>query len=82
MFSYFSVSEEFGLFFFLPGLVEDVLKEFAAKKCVKLGKLLERSGGVGVESKEKESTTSRGPSSKRDLASADNCLSTKVFSPA
>ncbi|KAI6695100.1 hypothetical protein NL676_022810 [Syzygium grande] len=56
---------------------EDVLKEFAAKKCVKLGKLLERSGGVGVESKEKESTTSRGPSSKRDSASADNCLSTK-----
>ncbi|XP_030474120.2 uncharacterized protein LOC115691576 isoform X3 [Syzygium oleosum] len=56
---------------------EDVLKEFAAKKCVKLGKLLERSGGVGVESKEKESTTSRGPSSKRDSASADNCVSTK-----
>ncbi|GFY86642.1 hypothetical protein Acr_05g0002810 [Actinidia rufa] len=27
---------------------EDVLKEFAAKKCVKLGKLLEK-GGMGVE---------------------------------
>ncbi|KAI3423175.1 uncharacterized protein J3R85_011305 [Psidium guajava] len=49
---------------------EDVLKEFAAKKCVKLGKLLERSGGVGVEPKMKESRTSRGPSSKRDSASS------------
>ncbi|XP_062153956.1 uncharacterized protein LOC133862209 [Alnus glutinosa] len=33
---------------------EDVLKEFAAKKCVKLGKLLEKGGlgfGVGVETR-------------------------------
>ncbi|KAF8017299.1 hypothetical protein BT93_H2476 [Corymbia citriodora subsp. variegata] len=62
---------------------EDVLKEFAAKKCVKLGKLLERSGGDEVESKKKESRTSRGtsskqdPSSKQDSASADDCMSTE-----
>ncbi|KAM3709121.1 hypothetical protein ACB098_02G150200 [Castanea mollissima] len=35
---------------------EDVLKEFAAKKCVKLGKLLERGGlGLGVELRKKGS---------------------------
>lgn len=56
---------------------EDVMKEFAAKKCVKLGKLLERSGGDGVESKKKESRTSRGPSSKHDSVTADDCMSTK-----
>ncbi|XP_048136428.1 uncharacterized protein LOC125315453 [Rhodamnia argentea] len=56
---------------------EDVLKEFAAKKCVKLEKLLKRSGGVGVESKKKESRTSRGPSSKRDSVSANDSMSTK-----
>jgi len=36
---------------------EDVLKEFAAKKCVKLGKLLEKGGlgfGVGVETRRKD----------------------------
>lgn len=31
---------------------EDVLKEFAAKKCVKLGKLLEK-GGIAVDNKKK-----------------------------
>lgn len=37
-------------------LVADVLKEFAAKKCVKLGKLLERGGlGLGVELRKKGS---------------------------
>lgn len=56
---------------------EDVLKEFSAKKCVKLGKLLERSGGVGVEPKKKESRTSRGPSSKRDSVSANDSMSTE-----
>uniref|UniRef100_A0A5B6ZPU8 DUF4228 domain-containing protein n=1 Tax=Davidia involucrata TaxID=16924 RepID=A0A5B6ZPU8_DAVIN len=30
---------------------EDVLKEFAAKKCVKLGKLLKQSGGLSGEKK-------------------------------
>ncbi|CAN4083046.1 unnamed protein product [Withania somnifera] len=30
---------------------EDVLKEFAAKKCVKLGKLLRESGGLVLDSK-------------------------------
>ncbi|KAA8522587.1 hypothetical protein F0562_013052 [Nyssa sinensis] len=30
---------------------EDVLKEFAAKKCVKLGKLLKQSGGLSLEKK-------------------------------
>jgi len=35
---------------------EDVLKEFAAKKCVKLGKLLERGGlGLGAELRKKGS---------------------------
>lgn len=33
--------------FFFP----DVLKEFAAKKCVKLGKLLRESGGLVLDSK-------------------------------
>ncbi|KAE8715744.1 amino-acid acetyltransferase-like [Hibiscus syriacus] len=35
---------------------EDVLKEFAAKKCVKLGKLLKENGGLGlgVELKRKD----------------------------
>ena len=39
-------------------LFADVLKEFAAKKCVKLGKLLEKGGlgfGVGVETRRKDS---------------------------
>lgn len=39
---------------------EDVLKEFAAKKCVKLGKLLEKGGlGPGVETKKKDSAKSK-----------------------
>lgn len=40
---------------------EDVLKEFAAKKCVKLGKLLQR-GGLGLERKK----LSGGPSLNRN----------------
>ncbi|XP_040992172.1 uncharacterized protein LOC121239099 [Juglans microcarpa x Juglans regia] len=47
---------------------EDVLKEFAAKKCVKLGKLLER-GGFGVETMRKESGGSD-PKSKFDNSSS------------
>lgn len=33
------------------GSVPDVLKEFAAKKCVKLGKLLKERGGLELEKK-------------------------------
>lgn len=33
----------------------DVLKEFAAKKCVKLGKLLVERGGLGVQMKHRDS---------------------------
>ncbi|KAF7828608.1 DUF4228 domain protein [Senna tora] len=33
---------------------EDVLKEFAAKKCVKLGKLLKESGSLGVQMKNRD----------------------------
>lgn len=45
-----------------------MLKEFAAKKCVKLGKLLER-GGFGVETMRKESGGSD-PKSKFDNSSS------------
>nr|POE78782.1 hypothetical protein CFP56_78479 [Quercus suber] len=47
---------------------EDVLKEFAAKKCVKLGKLLERGGlGLGVEVRKKGSGCSNpNPNPKSD----------------
>ncbi|KAK4844255.1 hypothetical protein QYF36_018086 [Acer negundo] len=34
---------------------EDVLKEFAAKKCMKLGKLLKERGGLELETKQKSS---------------------------
>lgn len=34
---------------------EDVLKEFASKKCGKLGKLLKETGGHGVQMKHKDS---------------------------
>ncbi|XP_050291948.1 uncharacterized protein LOC126732921 [Quercus robur] len=47
---------------------EDVLKEFAAKKCVKLGKLLERGGlGLGAELRKKGSGCSNpNPNPKSD----------------
>ncbi|KAF3439072.1 hypothetical protein FNV43_RR17347 [Rhamnella rubrinervis] len=45
---------------------EDVLKEFAAKRCVKLGKLLER-GGLGLDTRKKKSGGSNpNPKSDRD----------------
>ncbi|KAL5556777.1 hypothetical protein UlMin_039013 [Ulmus minor] len=37
---------------------EDVLKEFAAKKCVKLGKLLKERGGIGLDVKKRDSSGS------------------------
>ncbi|KAK8652916.1 hypothetical protein V6N13_126939 [Hibiscus sabdariffa] len=37
---------------------EDVLKEFAAKKCVKLGKLLKQNGGLGLRRKDLPTTAS------------------------
>ncbi|KAI4315083.1 hypothetical protein L6164_027929 [Bauhinia variegata] len=44
---------------------EDVLKEFAAKKCSKLGKLLKESGSLGVQIKKRESRAlNPSPSSK------------------
>ncbi|KAB1214920.1 hypothetical protein CJ030_MR5G024512 [Morella rubra] len=45
---------------------EDVLKEFAAKKCVKLGKLLER-GGLGVETRRK------GSGGSNPMSKIENC---------
>ncbi|CAK7339743.1 unnamed protein product [Dovyalis caffra] len=45
---------------------EDVLKEFDAKKCVKLGKLLKESGGPGVETKKKNSSERLNPISNSD----------------
>ncbi|KAK7849240.1 hypothetical protein CFP56_003237 [Quercus suber] len=52
---------------------EDVLKEFAAKKCVKLGKLLERGGlGLGVEVRKKGS----GCSNPNPNPKSDNKVST------
>ncbi|XP_059644391.1 uncharacterized protein LOC132286142 [Cornus florida] len=55
---------------------EDVLKEFAAKKCVKLGKLLKQSGGLSPEKKKKKKkTVSDGP---RPNPKPENCPSIKV----
>lgn len=52
---------------------EDVLKEFAAKKCVKLGKLLERGGlGLGAELRKKGS----GCSNPNPNPKSDNKVST------
>ncbi|KAK9285527.1 hypothetical protein L1049_024722 [Liquidambar formosana] len=48
---------------------EDVLKEFAAKKSVKLGKLLKERSGLGMEKKRE----SGGPNPK-----SENCGSVKV----
>lgn len=43
-----------------------MLKEFAAKKCVKLGKLLER-GGLGVETRRK------GSGGSNPMSKIENC---------
>ncbi|CAL0312886.1 unnamed protein product [Lupinus luteus] len=52
---------------------EDVLKEFASKKCGKLGKLLKESGGHGIRMKHKDSRVlSQSSSSNSD------CNPTKV----
>ncbi|KAE9614238.1 hypothetical protein Lal_00016770 [Lupinus albus] len=52
---------------------EDVLKEFASKKCGKLGKLLKESGGHGIRMKHKDSRVlSQSSSSNSD------CNFTKV----
>lgn len=59
-------------------LVADVLKEFAAKKCVKLGKLLERGGlGLGVELRKKGS----GCSNPNPNHKSDNKVSTSTVKP-
>ncbi|KAJ4844184.1 hypothetical protein Tsubulata_000847 [Turnera subulata] len=48
---------------------EDVLKEFAAKKCVKLGKLLKQRGGLGAETKRNDKAgLSLDPNSRPDQA--------------
>ncbi|XP_052195312.1 uncharacterized protein LOC127803253 [Diospyros lotus] len=51
---------------------EDVLKEFAAKKCLKLGKLLER-GGIGLEK-----TKLCGGSNLNRSPNPENCPTIKV----
>lgn len=48
----------------------DVLKEFAAKKCVKLGKLLKERGGLELETKPRLSLSSC-PNSKPDNNSSN-----------
>ncbi|XP_022132546.1 uncharacterized protein LOC111005379 [Momordica charantia] len=45
---------------------EDVLKEFAAKKCVKLGKLLKEGGALSVGMKVKDSDSAPNPNSSED----------------
>lgn len=40
------------------GGITEVLKEFAAKKCVKLGKLLKETGGLGVQMKHRDNRDS------------------------
>lgn len=45
--------------------VADVLKEFAAKRCVKLGRLLER-GGLGLDTMRKGESGGSNPSPKSD----------------
>ncbi|GMN34315.1 hypothetical protein TIFTF001_004619 [Ficus carica] len=58
---------------------EDVLKEFAAKKCVKLGKLLKERGGLGVDmmKKKKDSSGIVGPTNNRASLKSDNGDSVK-----
>ncbi|XVE86981.1 hypothetical protein DITRI_Ditri18aG0079300 [Diplodiscus trichospermus] len=56
---------------------EDVLKEFAAKKCMKLGKLLKESGGLGMELKRKDLPSASNLNRKLNLKS-ENCSSAKV----
>lgn len=58
-------------------VVVDVLKEFAAKKCVKLGRLLKERGGLGLDLGKKDSS-GVGPAN-RSLKS-ENCNSFKVIS--
>jgi hypothetical protein len=53
-----------------------VLKEFAAKKCVKLGKLLKESRGLGGEMKRKNSSDLLNP-----ISNSDNSNSIKVTWP-
>ncbi|XP_024025469.1 uncharacterized protein LOC21392709 [Morus notabilis] len=54
---------------------EDVLKEFAAKKCVKLGRLLKERGGLGLDLRKKDSSDV-GPTSRS--LKPDNCNSFKT----
>lgn len=57
---------------------EDVLKEFAAKKCVKLGKLLKGNGNLnqGMEMKRKDSSCSGASCPNPNLKSDNSCTST------
>ncbi|RZC11912.1 hypothetical protein D0Y65_011917 [Glycine soja] len=49
---------------------EDVLKEFASKKCGKLGKLLKETGSHGIQMKHKDSrATNPSPNSKTEFGS-------------
>ncbi|XWS33476.1 hypothetical protein CRYUN_Cryun22dG0086700 [Craigia yunnanensis] len=57
---------------------EDVLKEFAAKKCVKLGKLLKERGGLGIELKRKDLPSTASNLNPKLNSKSENCSSVKV----
>ncbi|XP_022752067.1 uncharacterized protein LOC111300715 [Durio zibethinus] len=59
---------------------EDVLKEFAAKKCVKLGKLLKERGGLGLgmELKRKDLPSTASNLNPKLNSKSENCSSIKV----
>ena len=58
----------------------DVLKEFAAKKCVKLGKLLKERGlGLGMELNRKDLPTTASNLNPKLNSKSENCSSVKVI---
>ncbi|GMI68016.1 hypothetical protein like AT5G67620 [Hibiscus trionum] len=59
---------------------EDVLKEFAAKKCVKLGKLLKENGGLGLgmELKRRNLPTPASNTNHKQNSKSDNTSDVKV----
>ncbi|XWS45127.1 hypothetical protein CRYUN_Cryun15aG0110300 [Craigia yunnanensis] len=59
---------------------EDVLKEFAAKKSVKLGKLLKERGlGLGMELKRKDLPSTASNLNPKLNSKSENCSSIKVI---
>ncbi|KAL4368150.1 hypothetical protein GQ457_05G013800 [Hibiscus cannabinus] len=57
---------------------QDVLKEFAAKKCVKLGKLLKQNGGLGLGLKRKDLPTTASDMNQKLNIKSDNGSDVKV----